>query len=191
MTFEIRKTLVVTETTYRDAGRSLDSPLMKVAVAGVVVNPYAGEFHEDLSPMYAPAEELARELADTAVRYLDGPPQSYGKAAIVGLAGELEHAAAVLHPTLGKPLRAATGGGAAIIPSTKKVGVAGTAIDVPLHYKDAAFVRTHFDAMEVRVPDAPRDNEIVVIIAVTNGGRPHPRVGGLTVAAADGTDGLR
>lgn len=191
MTFEIRRTLVAAETTYSEGGRSLAAPITKVAVAGVVVNPYAGEYREDLSPIYESAEQLGRELADIAVRYLNGPPHSYGKAAIVGLGGELEHAAAALHPTLGRPLRAATGGGAAIIPSTKKVGPAGTAIDVPLHYKDAAYVRTHFDAMEVRVPGAPRDDEIVVIVAVTDGGRPHPRVGGLTISDVVGEDGLR
>src|SRR5919199_1889442 len=102
------------------------------------------------------------------------------KAAIVGEHGEYEHAAALLHPKLGAPLRAAVGGGKAIIPSAKKLGGPGTGIDVPLHFKDAAFVRSHYDAMEVRLPDAPRANEIVLAIVVTDGGRPHPRVGGLT-----------
>ena len=108
-----------------------------------------------------------------------------------GLAGELEHAAALLHPKFGAPMRAALGGGAAIIPSAKKMGGPGDAIDVPLHYKDAAFVRSHFDAIEVRVPAAPRDDEIVVIAAVSCGGRPFARVGGLRMEEADGQDGLR
>jgi hypothetical protein len=116
---------------------------------------------------------------------------SYGKAAIVGEHGEYEHAAAILHPTLGAPFRAAVGGGKAIIPSAKKLGGPGATIDVPLHYKDAAFVRTHFDAMEVRLCDAPRADEILVALAVTDGGRPHPRVGGLTVAESRKEDGLR
>ena len=116
---------------------------------------------------------------------------SYGKAAIVGVDGEYEHAAAILHPTLGTPFRAAVGGGKAIIPSAKKLGGPGTPIDVPLHFKDAAFVRTHFDAMEVRLPDAPKANEILVALVVTDGGRPHARVGGLTVAEAKKEDGLR
>ena len=122
------------------------------------------------------------------------PPQraeSYGKAAIVGVDGELEHAAAILHPKLGTPMREAVGGGKAIIPSAKKMGGPGTEIDVPLHYKDAAFVRTHFDAMAVRVPDAPRSDEIVVAIVVTDSGRPNPRIGGLKKEEAKKEDGLR
>jgi Amino acid synthesis len=117
--------------------------------------------------------------------------ESYGKAAIVGEAGELEHAAAILHPRLGKPLRAAVEKGAALVPSSKKMGGIGTSIDVPLGHKDAAYVRSHFDGMEVRVPDAPRAGEIVVAVVVTDGGRPRPRVGGLSVAQIEGKDGLR
>ena len=117
--------------------------------------------------------------------------ESYGKAAIIGGNGELEHGAALLHPTLGKPFRAAIGGGKALIPSAKKMGYPGAAIDVPLGYKDAAFVRSHFDAMEVRVPDAPRDNELVLILSITNCGRPHPRIGGLQKEEAKCEDGLR
>jgi hypothetical protein len=117
--------------------------------------------------------------------------ESYGKAAIVGTDGELEHAAAILHPKLGTPMRKAVGGGKAIIPSSKKIGGPGTEIDVPLHYKDAAFVRSHFDAMAVRVPDAPRPDEIVVVIVVTDSGRPHARIGGLKKDEAKKEDGLR
>jgi hypothetical protein len=117
--------------------------------------------------------------------------ESYGKAAIVGEAGELEHAAAILHPRLGKPLRAAVEKGAALVPSSKKTGGIGTAIDVPLGHKDAAYVRSHFDAMEVRVPDAPRAGEIVIAIVVTDAGRPRARVGGLAKHQIEGKDGLR
>jgi hypothetical protein len=117
--------------------------------------------------------------------------QSYGKAAIVGERGELEHCAALLHPSLGKPLRDSVGGGKAIIPSAKKLGYPGAAIDVPLHFKNAAFVRTHFDAMEVRLPDAPRADELVLIVVVTDAGRPFPRIGGLTMGEVKGEDGLR
>jgi hypothetical protein len=117
--------------------------------------------------------------------------QSYGKAAVVGEGGELEHAAALLHPKLGAPLRLAVSKGAALVPSAKKQGTLGTAIDVPLGHKDAAFVRSHFDAMEARVADAPRANEIVVAVVVTDSGRPHPRVGGLQVHEIAGQDGLR
>lgn len=179
------------ETTYAEAGRPLERPITRVAAAAVVTNEYAGQWRDDLSPMYDAAAEVAADLAQRAVAALPGEPESYGKAAIVGLDGELEHAAAVLHPSLGKPLRDAVGGGTSIIPSAKKAGTVGTTIDVPLHYKDAAFVRTHFDAMEVRVPDAPRPDELVIVVAVTDGGRPHPRVGGLTIDEAEGADGLR
>jgi len=139
-------------------------------------------------------EELGGILGKRAVEALKIPPknaESYGKAAIVGVDGELEHAAAILHPKLGTPLREAVGGGKAIIPSAKKMGGPGTEIDVPLHYKDAAFVRSHFDAMSVRVPDAPRSDEIVVAIVVTDSGRPHPRIGGLKKDEAKKEDGLR
>ena len=120
-----------------------------------------------------------------------GQAQSYGKAAVVGEAGELEHAAAVLHPKLGAPLRIAVEKGAALVPSAKKRGGMGTPIDVPLGHKDAAFVRSHFDAVEARITDAPFADEILVAVAVTDSGRPHPRVGGLQVSEIVGKDGLR
>jgi hypothetical protein len=120
-----------------------------------------------------------------------GQAQSYGKAAIVGEAGEIEHAAAILHPKLGAPLRAAVEKGAALVPSAKKRGGLGTAIDVPLGHKDAAYVRSHFDAMEARIGDAPRANEILVAVVVTDSGRPLARIGGLRAADVKGHDGLR
>ena len=120
-----------------------------------------------------------------------GRIESYGKAAIVGERGEWEHAAAILHPRLGKPLRLAVEKGAALVPSAKKMGGLGTAIDVPLGHKDAAFVRSHFDAVEIRISDAPRADEIVVAVAVTDSGRPLARVGGLQKNEIKGEDGLR
>jgi hypothetical protein len=117
--------------------------------------------------------------------------ESYGKAALVGENGELEHAAAILHPKLGTPLRQAVEKGAALIPSSKKRGGPGQDLDIPLGHKDAAFVRSHFDAVEIRFNDAPRANEIVVAVAVTDSGRPLPRVGGLKAGDAIGKDGLR
>jgi hypothetical protein len=117
--------------------------------------------------------------------------ESYGKAAIVGEAGEIEHAAAILHPKLGSPMRAALGGGAALVPSAKKRGRVGSVIDVPLGHRNAAYVRSHFDAMEVGIADAPRAREILVVVVVTDSGRPLPRVGGLTKDAILGQDGLR
>jgi len=188
---KIRKLVTVLEEILSDGGRDTGRPVRKVAVAAVVENPFTGRFVEDLTPLIDAGEELGSLLAKRAAEALAVPAESFGKAAIVGEGGEYEHAAALLHPKLGGPLRAAVGGGKAIIPSAKKLGGPGTAIDVPLHFKDAAFVRTHYDAMEVRVHDAPRAGEIVLAIALAAGGRPHPRVGGLTRDEAKKEDGLR
>jgi hypothetical protein len=178
--------------THREIGRDLDSPAVRAAAAAVVSNPFAGRYVADLTELAEAGEELSALLAPQAVAAMDGrQPQSYGKGAVVGCAGEIEHAAAILHPKFGAPLRAAVGGGTALIPSAKKRGPAGTAIDIPLHCKDAAFVRSHFDAMEVRVADAPHDDEILVVVAVAAGGRPLARVGGLRLEDARGEDGLR
>jgi len=160
----------------------------------VIENPFAGAYVEKLDALIAIGEELGGLLGQKCVQALGiapGQAHSYGKAAIVGEAGELEHAAAILHPKLGAPLRLAVEKGAALVPSSKKRGGLGTAIDVPLGHKDAAFVRSHFDAMEARVADAPRANEIVVAVVVTDSGRPLPRVGGLQVHEIKGEDGLR
>ena len=169
-------------------------PTRRALAMAVIENPYAGRYVEKLDDLVAIGEELGGLLGAKCVEALGiepGAAQSYGKAAIVGEAGELEHAAAILHPKLGAPLRKAVEKGAALVPSAKKRGGLGTAIDVPLGHKDAAFVRSHFDAMEARVPDAPRPAEIVVAVVVTDSGRPHPRIGGLTVAEIKGEDGLR
>jgi hypothetical protein len=166
----------------------------KALAMAVIDNPCAGQYVENLDALIAIGEELGALLGQRAVAALGiapGQVHSYGKAAIVGEAGELEHAAALLHPKLGAPLRQAVEKGAALVPSSKKRGGMGTAIDVPLGHKDAAFVRSHFDAMEARIGDAPRANEIVVAIVVTDGGRPLPRIGGLQVSEIEGQDGLR
>jgi Amino acid synthesis len=190
----VRKFLTLVETTRREMGKDLTVPTRKAAAIAVIENPFAGRDAQDLEPLIAIGEELGGVLGGMAVAALGVAPsaiESYGKAAIVGEAGELEHAAAILHPRLGKPLRAAVEKGAALVPSSKKMGGVGTAIDVPLGHKDAAYVRSHFDAMEVRVPDAPRAGEIVVAIVVSGGGRPRPRIGGLTKDQIEGRDGLR
>jgi hypothetical protein len=187
----IRKLVTVVEETLSEGGREVRRPIRKVAAVAVIANPFAGRFAEDLTALIDAGEELGALLAKRATEALGGPAESYGKAAIVGEAGELEHAAALLHPKLGAPLRAAVGGGKAIFPSAKKTGGPGTAIDEPLHFKEAAFVRTLYDAMEVRLPDAPWSDEIVLAIVVTDGGRPHPRVGGLSKDEAKKEDGLR
>jgi len=191
---QIRKLLTIVEETHRELGREITPPTRKAAAVAVIANPFAGQFVEDLSALVAAGEALGGLLGERAVAALGVAPgavQSYGKAAIVGEDGELEHAAAILHPKLGGPLRTAVEKGAALIPSAKKRGGPGTAIDVPLGHKDAAFVRSHFDAMEVRVADAPRRDEIVVAVVVTDSGRPLPRIGGLTIDQITGKDGLR
>ncbi len=194
MKVEIRKIVTFLEETKAEMGKAVDPPTRKAAAVAVIRNPFAGGFQQDLKPLMDIGEELGDLLTRRAVAALGIPgakAESYGKAAIVGEAGELEHAAAILHPQMGKPVREVLEKGAALIPSAKKIGGIGTAIDVPLGHKDAAFVRSHFDAIEVRVPDAPRADEIVVAIAVTDSGRPLARVGGLQKHEIKGEDGLR
>ena len=194
MRAEIRKLVEIVEETRREAGHDLALPTRKAASLAVITNPFAGDYVEDLEVLMEIGAEMGDLLGRRAVEALGVAPEaieSYGKAAIVGEAGELEHAAAILHPRLGKPLRAAVEKGAALVPSSKKMGGQGTPIDVPLGHKDAAYVRSHFDAMEVRLADAPRADEILVAVAVTDSGRPLPRVGGLTADEAEGKDGLR
>ncbi|MCP1101852.1 hypothetical protein M2454_001385 [Aequitasia blattaphilus] len=187
----IRKVVTNIEVIHREGFTPMEIPIKRCTVAAVIENPFAGGYTEDLSELSEIGEYLGDYLSKKAAEALRLPVQSYGKGAIIGLDGELEHGAAILHPKLGKPMREAIGGGKSIIPSAKKTGPAGTTLDVPLHYKDAAFVRTHYDAMEVRIPDAPKWNEIVVALAFTTGGRPHPRIGGLQVSEIKGEDGLR
>ncbi len=188
---KIRKLLTVVEEIYEDGGKKAARPIKKVAAVAVIENPFAGRYVEDLQELIKTGEELGDLLGRRAVAALGAPVHSYGKAAIVGEAGDLEHAAACLHPKLGAPLRNAVEKGAALVPSAKKRGGLGTAIDVPLGHKDAAFVRSHFDAIEARVADAPRAGEIVVAVAVTDSGRPLPRIGGLQLHEIKGEDGLR
>ena len=194
MTAQIRKIIVQVDETRLEMGRAVTPPTRRALAMAVIANPYAGRYSDNLDELIAIGEELGALLGQKCVQALGiepGQAHSYGKAAIVGEAGELEHAAAILHPKLGAPLRAAVEKGAALVPSAKKLGGMGTAIDVPLGHKDAAFVRSHFDAMEARVSDAPRAQEIVVAVVVTDSGRPLPRIGGLQVHEIQGQDGLR
>ncbi|MFM7802425.1 MAG: amino acid synthesis family protein, partial [Limnohabitans sp.] len=165
MKSKIRKLIVQVDETHQEAGQVVQPPTRRALAMAVIHNPYAGRFSENLDELINMGEELGGLLGARCVQALGIAPeqaQSYGKAAIVGEGGELEHAAALLHPKLGAPLRVAVSKGAALVPSAKKQGTLGTAVDVPLGHKDAAFVRSHFDAMEARVADAPRANEIVV-----------------------------
>jgi hypothetical protein len=194
MKSKIRKIVVFLEETHTEMGQPVQPPTRRAAAAAVIENPFAGRYVQDLTELTEIGEELGALLTERAVAALGIPGQSaesYGKAAAVGENGELEHAAAILHPKLGTPVRRVLGKGAALIPSCKKRGGPGVALDIPLGHKDAAFVRSHFDGMEIRVNDAPRSNEILVAIAVTDSGRPLPRVGGLTKDQIKGEDGLR
>src|SRR5258708_4046122 len=185
MSAVIRKIVTVVEETRLEMGQTVSPPTRRAAAIAVIENPFAGKYVEDLSPLIAIGAELGELLSKKAVAALgiDGAKaQSYGKAAAVGENGELEHAAAILHPKMGAPVRKVLGKGAALIPSSKKRSGPGTTLDIPLGHKDAAFVRSHFDGMEVQINDAPRANEIMVAVAITDSGRPAPRVGRLTVA---------
>ena len=191
MSAEIRKIATWVEETHREIGQQISPPTRKAVAVAVIKNPFAGSYTEDLTPLMDIGAELGGLLGDKCVAALGITPaqaESYGKAAMVGEGGELEHAAAILHPKLGAPLRVAVEKGAALVPSSKKMGGPG---QVLLGHKDAAYVRSHFDGIEVRLNDAPRAGEILVAVAVTDSGRPLPRVGGLTHAEAEGKDGLR
>jgi len=174
---KIRKIQVVSETVFAECGRQCAQPIVRVAGIGILDNPFAGKFVEDLGELYDYGETLGQQLMASMLPRLSGPVTSYGKAAIVGIAGELEQGHAMLHPKLGKSMRAPIGGGEALIPSAARVGVAGTSIDIPLGHKDDAWSFDHFDAMTVMVPDAPRPDEILMAIAIADGGRPFARVG--------------
>ena len=194
MKADIRKLAVWVEETHTEMGQTIAPATRKAVAVAVIQNPFAGTYEPDLTPLMEIGAEMGSLLGGRAVAALGIAPdqaESYGKAAMVGEAGELEHAAAILHPKLGAPLRAEVGKGAALVPSSKKMGGPGQDLDVPLGHKDAAYVRSHFDGVEVRLNDAPRPREILVAVAVTDSGRPLPRVGGLTADAAEGKDGLR
>jgi Amino acid synthesis len=194
MKAKIRKIVTFVEEIHTEMGQPVQPPTRRAAAVAVIENPFAGRYVQDLSELIEIGEELGSLLTERAVNALGIPgpsAESYGKAAAVGENGELEHAAALLHPKLGTPVRKVLGKGAALIPSSKKRGGLGVPLDIPIGHKDAAFVRSHFDGMEIRVNDAPRANEILVAIAVTDSGRPLPRVGGLTKSQIKGEDGLR
>ncbi|MBB3609973.1 amino acid synthesis family protein [Rhizobium sp. BK602] len=194
MIAEIRKITVFVEETLSEMGQAISPPTRKAAAVAVIANPFAGRYVEDLTPLIDIGAELGGLLGRKCVEALGISPaqaESYGKAALVGEDGELEHAAALLHPSLGKPLREAVEKGAALVPSSKKRGGPGRPLDIPLGHKDAAYVRSHFDGMEVSLADAPRPAEIMVAVAVTDSGRPLARVGGLKASDVEGKDGLR
>lgn len=189
----LRKYIATIEETHHDGGPVLARPVTKAVVGGVIANPYAGRHVDDIQPMMKALEPLAVDLTERVMKILGARGselEAYGKGAIVGLAGELEHAA-LWHQPSGFGIRHAMGGAKSIVPSTVKVAAAGARIDIPLHHVTAAYVRSHFDAIEFCVPDGPKPDEIVFIVAASIGGRPHARVGGLTVAGIKLGDGQR
>jgi Amino acid synthesis len=191
MPYEIRKWFHVLEEVLHDGGEPSAVPLRKAAVGVVIRNPFAGRYSPDLSALTAPSAWLGTELARRALALLGGDPvQSYGKGGIAGTDGEQEHVVACITTVFGDALREAVGGGAAWISSATKRAAAGASLDIPLAHKDALYVRSHYDAITLSVPDAPRGDELLIALAVANGGRPHHRVGGLAAADAVG-DGLR
>jgi hypothetical protein len=194
MGLKIRKFVTVVDETLTEMGQAVTPPVRRATALAVIENPFANRYVEDLAPLIDMGEELGKILSERAVAALGidgGKAEGYGKAALVGADGEMEHAAALLHPKMGTPVRKTLQKGAALIPSSKKRGGPGAELDIPLGHKDAAYVRSHFDGMQVSVTDAPRANEIVVAVAVTTGGRPLPRVGGLKKDEIKGVDGLR
>lgn len=191
---KIRKMVTVVDEIHYEMGQQINPPTRRAAAIAIIENPFADKYVEDLEMLMQIGEELGAILGKRCIKALGIKPsaaQSYGKAVLIGENGELEHGAAILHPRMGAPLRKEVEKGAALVPSSKKRGSMGDPLDIPLGHKDAAYVRSHFDGMEVRVNDAPRANEILVAIAVTDSGRPLPRVGGLSADAAEGKDGLR
>lgn len=173
----VRKTQILVETVEMEGGLRADTPVTRVAGIAVIANPGAGRVEEDLSRFFDLGNQTAVRLMEEMMPRLAGPAVSYGKAALVGVNGDLEHAHAMLHPKLGAALRVPMGGGEALIPSSAKVGAAGAVLDVPLGHKDNAWSRDHFDAMSVCIPDSPRPNEIMLAIVIADGGRIAPRAG--------------
>ncbi len=187
----IRKTALTVETIHHEGGPPPERPLRQACALAVVHNPYAGRYEADLLPFMAELRELGRRLATDLVQTLGAPQiEAYGKAAIVGVAGELEHAA-VWHEAGGWAARELLGEPKAIVPASKAVAAAGYRLMVPLHCIHAAYVRSHFNAMEVGVQDGPRPDEIVFALAMATGGRIHARLGGLTLDGIRIHDGQR
>jgi hypothetical protein len=181
MTLAIRRTFVLTETRRQEAGRVSNHPLVRIAAVAVVENPCAGRYVEDLQPMIDGSVALGKELAQIALHaFGDNEVQSYGKGGLVGIAGEQEHANALLTTAFANPFRDAIGGADAWISSFTKVGGPGTPIDIPMNHKDDVYVRSHYDGMTVSIPDAPMPDEIAIIFCLANRGRLNARVGGLT-----------
>ena len=189
----VRKFLVQVEEIFHEGGPRADRPLRRAALLAVIHNPYAGRYEPDILPMMEALNDLGVEMAGRLVTMLGGDPKTvegYGKGAIVGAAGELEHGA-LWHVPGGYAMRRVLGEAKAIVPSAKKVGAPGSHLDVPITHINASYVRSHFDAMEVGLADGPHEDELLLALVMTTGPRIHARVGGLTAAEIKGEDGLR
>ena len=174
---EIRKIVTFREVIFSEMGHAAARPIVRAVGIGIIRNPFAGKYVEDLRPLYEAGAALGERLMPDLVKLLDGPAVSYGKGALVGVDGEMEHGGACVHPMLGKQMRAAIGGGKAVISSNVKVAAAGASLDVPLGHKDDSWSFPHFDTITVSVGDAPSPNEILVVIAIADGGRLRNRCG--------------
>jgi hypothetical protein len=190
---QLRKRLISVEEIFHEGGPVAQVPLRRAAALSVIHNPYAGAYVQDISAFMDDLKPLGLEMAKTLVSVLGGETkliEGYGKGAIVGTAGELEHGA-LWHVPGGYGMREVLGGAKAIVASTKKVGGPGTRLDVPITHINASYVRSHFDSMEVGIADAPRADEILLALVMTTGPRVHARVGGLKTSEIKGEDGLR
>ncbi len=174
---KLRKISVHVETLLAEGRGEAPAAITRIAAAGIIANPYAGRFEPDLSTLFDWGAELGERLMRAALPHLPGPVVSYGKAAIVGVNGDVENGHAMLHPKLGKAMRDPIGGGAALIPSACKIAAAGATLDIPLGHKDDAWSFDHFDAMSISVPDSPRPDEIMMVIALADSGRVNARAG--------------
>jgi hypothetical protein len=174
---EIRKITTTREVVFSELGVKAPRPVVRAVGMAVITNPFAGRFVEDLRPLFEAGAMLGERLMPDLVKLLGGPAVSYGKGALVGVDGEMEHGGACVHPMLGKPMRAAIGGGKAVISANVKVAAAGAILDVPLGHKDDSWSFAHFDTITVSVADAPRPNEILVAMAIADGGRLQNRCG--------------
>jgi hypothetical protein len=174
---EIRKITTTREVVFSELGVKAPRPVVRAVGMAVITNPFAGRFVEDLRPLFEAGAMLGERLMPDLIKLLGGPAVSYGKGALVGVDGEMEHGGACVHPMLGKPMRAAIGGGKAVISANVKVAAAGASLDVPLGHKDDSWSFAHFDTITVSVADAPRPNEILVVMAVADGGRLQNRCG--------------
>jgi hypothetical protein len=190
---DIRKIVTIREEIFHEGGPPASVPLIRGAIAAVLKNPYAGRYEPDILPLMQALEPVGLDMAKRLVAAMGVEPgriEGYGKGAIVGAAGELEHGA-LWHVPGGYAMRALLGDAKAIVPSTKKLGGPGTRLDVPVTHINASYVRSHFDAMEVGLADAPKADELVYILVMTTGARIHARVGGLKASEISGRDGLR